>query len=181
MEALLFVTGFLFGLVGNIWVSNILSFPRSQVLQYINWLVHPFRTFLMLISPTFWCCRKVLHKIYRSWELEDFTAYSELWHQNAIQVTGEHGEPKNREKIFENFKSKMNLYNDKRTTLKIITGFENMSSGDALLYVLYQIRLIRKSDGMPVIEEANEVYRLKEFDGKWMVTHNYDHFVGVSR
>ncbi|WP_374035763.1 hypothetical protein ACES2I_08760 [Bdellovibrio bacteriovorus] len=173
--------GFVLGLFGNIWVSNVLQFPRSRLLQYLNWLAHPVRTIGSIVFPSFWQSRAVVKRIFTAWEREDISLYSSQWSDDAIQVTGFQGEPIVRGAILDNFKKKMGLYEGNRTSILIVTNFERLPNGEVLLFIFYQSRLVRKSDRMPVIEEANEIYRIAKKDKRWVVTHNFDHFKGVEK
>ncbi len=51
--------------------------------------------------------------------------------------------------------------------------------GTAVATVHYRFRLLRSEDGLPVIEDAQEVYSIRKANDGWLIASNIDHFYEI--
>jgi len=109
--------------------------------------------------------KEVIERLFSAWEMKDLNAYSSCWSSDAVRIVGTDSPIKeNKAQILDKFRSSCQKY----SVIKVLAiVFDNISigprQGTATAKVHYRFELFRKSDGLPIFEDSQEIYALKKF------------------
>lgn len=181
MSALLL--GFVLGVLSSIvatplvaWMMRVL--PRRMVVGTTAVALHPLLP-VKLRRPPARQSRSVVERLFRSWTEQDRDLYASCWHTDAVRTQRRLGLELDRqplELIALRFDESCGLYSEIKVPWWVVENAAIRSDRDVVLSVAYQMTLVRRADGIQLVEDGREQYRITAVDGRWAIRSNFDTF-----
>lgn len=171
--------GFVLGLFGTLLFEGVKSLISPLIIKRVGVLaVNPWLS--LKINTPFRLENKVVATVkdlFRSWETKNLNTYASCWHHNGYKITGHPDNPPQYiGDIQSAFIASTNKYSQIKVKHLLIEGVD-IKNSLATITLSYRFSLTRTTDELPIIEEAQEVYRLGlDNKGVWKILANYDHF-----
>ena len=125
--------------------------------------------------------KQVIERLFNAWENKDLYAYASCWADDAVRIIGVTStQEEDKSEILEKFRSSCQKYSVIRVTALIYDDISiGPRQGTSFVKVHYRFELVRAKDGLPVVEESQEVYSLRLRDTSWQIATNIDHFYEI--
>jgi L,D-peptidoglycan transpeptidase YkuD (ErfK/YbiS/YcfS/YnhG family) len=175
------VLGFLLGVLSSVvaapliwWATRLL--PRHLVVRGASLAIHPLLPF-KLARPPVRHSQAVIDELFAAWAERDRDRYLACWHADAVKTqrrTGSDHERVGRGAIAMGFNESCSRYSVIQVPWWLIENAAIENEVAVVLCVAYEMALVRASDGISIVEEGHEQYRVIEDDGRWMIESNFD-------
>jgi ketosteroid isomerase-like protein len=120
-----------------------------------------------------------IRKIFSSWDAKDKESYLSCWSDDAVKIVSDHVDKKYSKAAIEGkFNVSCNNYKNISTEYLVFNDIRvNYPEPEfAVADVSYRFFLVSTDSGLPVIEDANELYVMIKEGDNWVVKANHDHF-----
>jgi L,D-peptidoglycan transpeptidase YkuD (ErfK/YbiS/YcfS/YnhG family) len=175
------VLGFLLGVLSSViaapliwWATRLL--PRRLVVRGASLAIHPLLPF-KLARPPVRDSQAVIDQLFAAWAERDRDRYLSCWHADAVKTqrrTGADHERVGRDAIAAGFDESCSRYSVIRVPWWLVENAAIESDVDVVLCVAYEMALVRASDGISIVEEGHEQYRVIQDGGRWVIDSNFD-------
>jgi ketosteroid isomerase-like protein len=122
--------------------------------------------------------RAVIQRLFKAWAQQDRDMYLDCWHPDAVRTQRRGGlerSPQDLEAIAHEFDGSCERYSEIRVPWWVVENASLRASGDVVFAVAYEMTLVRRSDGIALLEEGREQYRLaRDASGVWKIASNFD-------
>lgn len=186
MEIILALSAFVFGVIATVFSDAIASWiVRIISMRFTRWLsavaANPVLHLRAQRNTPEREIKLIINQLFRAWEEKDLDAYLACWSKDAIRIFGPQGAiEETKEQICEKFIQSCRRYTNIRVESIVLERITlSPKSDSAIVELRYRFSLVRSRDGLPVLEDAKEVYGMRRQDGLWHINSNIDHFYTV--
>lgn len=181
MSALLL--GFVLGVLSSIvatpliwWAMHVL--PRRVVVRTTAVALHPLLPLRLRRAPAR-DAQAIIDRLFTAWGIRDRDLYLSCWHPDGVRTQrrlGHEHDLQTLEAIGRRFDESCGRYSEIKVPWWTVENVAIGSDLDVFLNVAYQMTLVRQADGILLVEEGREQYRLSATDGRWAISSNFDIF-----
>jgi uncharacterized protein (TIGR02246 family) len=180
------LVGFILGIVASIIASFVFkalesSIPLSKQKRLITFFRNP-KLFVNLHRDTEERkIKELIEKLFKAWETKDIELYLSCWADDTVRIVGTDSTTKeSKDEIARKFNASFDKYSDIRVEALVLDDITlGPRAGTATAKVHYRFSLTRSSDYLPIAEEAQELYSLRQTKGEWIIASNIDHFYEI--
>jgi Domain of unknown function (DUF4440) len=124
-----------------------------------------------------------IEALFAAWRRKQLADYLACWTGDAVRIIGTESNVKeDKAMIGAKFSASCKRYSAIEVSSVVFESIRiGPRPGMAMAEVSYRFVLTRAEDALPVVEDAHEVYALREQEGSWIVASNIDHFYEIRR
>lgn len=186
MEILLAIGGFLLGVLATVFSDAIASWLAGVApIGFTRWLsaiaANPRLYFRTRRNTPERRIKILIEQLFRAWEKKDLETYLSCWADDAVRIVGTNANvEETKVQIGEKFSASCQRYSDIKVESLILERVDlSPQCNSAIVEARYRFCLTRTRDGLPVLEDAKEVYAIRRHEGVWRIASNIDHFFVV--
>jgi hypothetical protein len=186
MDLLSCILGFIAGVFTSVIASFLfrwfdMDVPLIKQKRMMAFIRNPIRYIRMRLDTDERKITELIERLFRAWEMKDLLTYSSCWADGALRIIGTQS-PINEDKsqIVKNFESSCQRYSSIKVAGLVFDKITiGPRQGMAIVNVHYRFELSRTSDGLPILEDSQEVYSVKYRNDCWQIVSNIDHFYEI--
>lgn len=186
MDIVIAIGGFLFGVIATLFSDAMASWlARIVPMKFTRWLsavaANP-RLYLRTRRDTpERQINELVIRLFRAWERKDLETYLSCWAEDAVRIVGSNANlEETKSQLREKFLASCQRYAEIKVDSLVLERVAlSPCSDSAIVEARYRFSLTRSRDGLPVLEDAREVYAMRLHEGAWRITSNIDHFFVV--
>lgn len=186
MDVISVIGGFIAGIVATVFSDAIAAWlARAVPMRFTRWLdtvaANPRLYFQTKLDTPERRIKELVEDLFDAWSSKDLEKYLACWADDAVRVVGPQATvEESKEQIREKFFASCERYAVIRVEY---VAFESIlmspQANTAVAQVRYRFVLTRRKDGLPIVEDARELYSLRLQNGTWQIASNIDHFFVV--
>jgi uncharacterized protein (TIGR02246 family) len=183
MAILIAIGGFALGVLSTLFSNAIISWVERRVpIRITRWLnafaANPALYIRVTRDTPERRIKEVIVRLFSAWEQQNLEHYLSCWTDDAIRVVSVNSYiEESLAEIRAKFLSSCQRYSQIKVESFVLEHVRISTLGDAaIVQARYRLHLTRRRDGLPILEDATEVYALRRKEDAWKVTGNMDHF-----